>query len=102
MSSEQVRKRVEKRFKATKEFLLDAKKSIQGDLFKRKPKVVHTLDSSIDVAGKALSNALSSIDKKTASEQMQLLGPTNRSCKSKSSSSKSESKPRKKVGHNIF
>ncbi|MBI2185420.1 MAG: hypothetical protein HYU39_10750 [Thaumarchaeota archaeon] len=69
----EVKRRVKETLKSSKEFLVGAEKSIQEELSKTTPKLTHTLDTSIDKAGQGLSNALTSIEKKTSVEQLLLL-----------------------------
>ncbi len=73
MNSLHVKKKVKETIKATKDFFAAAKKSVQVEISKEAPKLVHTLDKSIDKAGRDLSSVLNSIDKKTTTEQLQLL-----------------------------
>jgi hypothetical protein len=58
---------------STEEFIESTKESLQMQLSKTVPSIQHDLDSSLEEAGRALSNALSSIENKTKNEQTDLL-----------------------------
>jgi hypothetical protein len=49
------------------------KQSLQKELSERAPKIQHDLDRSLEDAGRGLSNVLSSMEKKTNREQVDLL-----------------------------
>ncbi len=70
---DRVRDSVTASIKSAEEFIESAKKSLQAELSKTAPQIQHDLDKSLEEAGRALSNALSLIDKKTSHEQMDLL-----------------------------
>jgi hypothetical protein len=72
-AAERVGKSVRETIKSTQEFIDSTKKSLQTELFKTTPKVEHALDPSLDEAGRALSNTLKSVEKKTGHEQLELL-----------------------------
>ncbi|MGA2875024.1 MAG: hypothetical protein ABSE82_05710 [Nitrososphaerales archaeon] len=72
-TAQKVRKSVNASIKSTEEFIESTKESLQKELSKRGPKIQHDLDKSFEDAGRGLSNALSSIEKKTNQEQVDLL-----------------------------
>jgi hypothetical protein len=72
-AAEKVRKSVNDSIKSAEDFIESTKKSLQNELAKTTPKIQHSLDQSMDEAGKALSNALKTADKKTSHEQLGLL-----------------------------
>ena len=72
-TTERVRKGLSDTIKSTEEFIESTKRSLQRELSKTTPKIEHALDRPVDEAGKALSNAMSAIDKKAGHEQVELL-----------------------------
>ena len=72
-TSQRMRNSVNASIKSTEEFIESTKKSLQKELSKRAPKIQHDLDKSFEEAGRGLSKALSSIEKKTDREQVDLL-----------------------------
>ena len=72
-TTQKVKDTVTATIKSTEEFIESTKESLQMQLSKTVPNIQHDLDSSLEEAGRALSNALSSIENKTNSEQMHLL-----------------------------
>ena len=72
-ATERARKSISDSIKSTEEFIENTKKSLQKELSKTTPKIEHALDQSVDEAGKALSSALTGIDKKSRQEQVELL-----------------------------
>jgi F0F1-type ATP synthase membrane subunit b/b' len=72
-ATDRVRDSVTASVKSAEEFIESTKKSLQTELSKTAPQIQHELDRSLEEAGRALSNALSSIDKKTSREQTDLL-----------------------------
>ena len=67
------KQKVRDTIKNTEEFLESTKRSLREEFSKTAPKIEHALDKSLDEAGRALSNALDSIERKTRSEQLELL-----------------------------
>ena len=59
--------------KNAEEFMESTKQSLQKELSERAPKIQHDLDRSLEDAGRGLSNVLSSMEKKTNREQVDLL-----------------------------
>ncbi len=72
-TTQKVKDTVTATIKSTEEFIESTKESLQMQLSKTVPNIQHDLDSSLEEAGRALSDALSSIENKTNSEQMHLL-----------------------------
>lgn len=72
-ATQRVRNSVKASMKSTEEFIESTKESLQKELSKTAPKIQHDLDRSFEEAGRGLSNALSSIEKKTNREQVDLL-----------------------------
>ena len=72
-AAQRVRNSVKTSIKSTEEFIESTKESLQKELSKTAPKIQHDLDRSLEEAGRGLSNALSSIEKKTNREQVDLL-----------------------------
>jgi F0F1-type ATP synthase membrane subunit b/b' len=72
-AAQRVRNTVTASIKSTEEFIESTKESLQKELSKTAPKIQHDLDRSLEEAGLGLSNALSSIEKKTNREQVDLL-----------------------------
>ena len=72
-TSQRIRDSVNASIKSTEEFIESTKESLQKELSKRAPKIQHDLDKSFEEAGRGLSEALSSIEKKTNREQVDLL-----------------------------
>jgi len=72
-ATERVRKGLSDTIKNTEEFIESTKKSLQRELSRTTPKIEHALDRPVDEAGKALSNAMSAIDKKAGHERIELL-----------------------------
>lgn len=72
-AADKVRKSVTDSIKSAEDFVESTKKSLQRELAKTTPKIQHSLDQSVDEAGKALSNALKATDKKASHEQVELL-----------------------------
>jgi hypothetical protein len=72
-AAQKVRKGLSETIKSTEEFIESTKRSLQRELSKTAPKIEHALDLPVDEAGRALSNALSAIDKKSGHEQIELL-----------------------------
>src|ERR1700730_1704055 len=72
-TTDKVRESLNASIKSAEEFIESTKKSLQTELSKTAPQLQHDLDKSLEEAGRALSNALSSIDKKTNREQVDLL-----------------------------
>jgi len=72
-TAQRMRNSVSASFKSTEEFIESTKESLRKELSKRAPKIQHDLDKSFEDAGRGLSNAISSIEKKTNREQIDLL-----------------------------
>jgi F0F1-type ATP synthase membrane subunit b/b' len=72
-ATQRVRDNVRKSIGDAEEFIKNTKKNLQEELSKTTPRIQHDLDRSLEEAGRALSNALDSVDKKTRREQMELL-----------------------------
>jgi signal transduction protein with GAF and PtsI domain len=72
-TADKVNKTVNDTIKSAEEFIDSTTKSLQAEFSKRAPEIEHALDRSLEQAGQALSNALTSLDKKTNSEQLELL-----------------------------
>ena len=72
-TAQRVKSGVTASIKSTEEFIESTKESLQRELSKTAPKIQHDLDRSLEEAGRGLSNALSSIEKKTNREQADLL-----------------------------
>jgi len=72
-TSDSVSKSVRDAIKSTQDFIDRTKKSLQTELAKTTPAIQHTLDQSLDEAGRALSNTMKSVDSKTTHEQLELL-----------------------------
>jgi hypothetical protein len=72
-AAEKARKSLNDSIKNAEDFIQSKKKSLQNELAKTTPKIQHSLDQSMDEAGKALSNALKAADKKASHEQLGLL-----------------------------
>jgi hypothetical protein len=70
---ERVNKSVRDSIKSTEEFIESTKKSLQAQFSEKAPGIEHALDRPLEQAGQALSNALTSVDKKTSREQLELL-----------------------------
>ncbi|MHB2035716.1 MAG: hypothetical protein ACYCPW_03120 [Nitrososphaerales archaeon] len=72
-TAQRMRNSVNASFKSTEEFIESTKESLQKELSKKAPKIQHDLDKSFEEAGRGLSKALNSIEKKTDREQVDLL-----------------------------
>ena len=72
-TTQKVRDTVTATIKSTEEFIESTKKSLQMELSKTAPNVQHDLDRSLEEAGRALTNAISSIESKTNRQQIDLL-----------------------------
>jgi hypothetical protein len=72
-TTDKVRESWTSSIKSAEDFIESTKKSLQVELCKTAPNIQHDLDKSLDEAGKALSNALSSIENKTNRQQIDLL-----------------------------
>jgi DNA anti-recombination protein RmuC len=72
-AADRVRKDLNDSIKSAEEFIESTKRSLQRELSKTTPKIEHALDRPVDEAGRALSNALSAIDKKAGRERIELL-----------------------------
>jgi hypothetical protein len=72
-AADRVNKSVEDTIKSVEEFIDSTTKSLQAEFSKRAPEIEHSLDRSLEQAGQALSNALTSLDKRTSGEQLELL-----------------------------
>jgi hypothetical protein len=72
-AADKVRRSVNDSIKSAEDFIESTKKSLQSELSKTTPKIQHSLDQSVDEAGKALTNALKATDKKASHEQIELL-----------------------------
>jgi F0F1-type ATP synthase membrane subunit b/b' len=72
-TTDRVRDSVTASIKSAEEFIESTKESLQRELSKTAPNIQHDLDRSLEEAGRALSNAFSSIEKKTNREQVDLL-----------------------------
>jgi hypothetical protein len=72
-TADRVRKDIDDSIKGAEEFIETTKRSLQRELSKTTPKIEHALDRSVDDAGRALSNALQTIDKAASHEQIELL-----------------------------
>jgi len=72
-ATDRVSKSLRDTIKNTQEFIDSTKKSLQTELSETTPKFEHALDQSLDEAGRALSNTLKSVEKKTRREQLELL-----------------------------
>jgi gas vesicle protein len=72
-TTDKVNKSVRDTVKSAEDFIESTKKSLQAELSKTTPKVEHALDQSLDDAGRALENALKSVEEKTSREQLGVL-----------------------------
>jgi len=72
-TTEKVRDSMTSSIKNVEDFIRSTKESLQLELSKTAPNIQHDLDGSLQEAGRALSNALSSIENKTNREQVDLL-----------------------------
>ena len=72
-AAQRVRDNVRKSIRNAEEFIESTKKNLQEELSRTTPRIQHDLDRSVEEAGRAMSNALDSIGKKTHREQMELL-----------------------------
>ena len=72
-TADKLDKTVRDTIKSTEEFIDSTTKLLQAEFSKRAPEIEHALDRSLEEAGQALSNALTSLDNKTNREQLELL-----------------------------
>ncbi|MGA2665065.1 MAG: hypothetical protein ABSF83_08990 [Nitrososphaerales archaeon] len=72
-ATDRVDRSVRDTIKSVEDYIESTKKSLQAELSKTTPKIEHALDQSMDEAGRALTNALESVDKKTSREQLEVL-----------------------------
>jgi F0F1-type ATP synthase membrane subunit b/b' len=72
-TADRVRKSIDDSIKSAEEFIESTKKSLQSELSKTTPKIQHALDQSVDEAGRALSDAMATADKKASREQIEVL-----------------------------
>jgi signal transduction protein with GAF and PtsI domain len=73
MSSKEVKEKLKTTVKSVKELMEVVVKATHAEITSKSPKLVHTLDSSIDKASGAFTDALRTIDKRTLKEQRTLL-----------------------------
>ena len=73
MSREEVKAKAKETVRSARELMDAVKKAINAQLSTSAPKVANALDGSFDRAARTLTDALGTIDQKTAREQVELL-----------------------------
>lgn len=73
MSAQEVKQKAKETLKSVREMLAKSEKAVHQQLEKTTPKVVNTLDASFEKASRGMSETLSTIDRKTRKEQIELL-----------------------------
>jgi hypothetical protein len=72
-TTQKVRDSVTATIKSTEDFIEFTIQSVQTQLSKSAPNIQHDLDNSLEEAGRALTSAITSIEKKTNHQQRDLL-----------------------------
>jgi GTP cyclohydrolase I len=73
MSSQEVKAKAKETLRSVRELLEAVTENVDAELKKNAPRVANTLDRSFEAASKSLTDTLRAIDRKTGTEQVELL-----------------------------